>query len=130
MSRVLESAAQLLQQGRPVTLKATGHSMHPFINEGQSLEIKPLRDTPRVGDITFARVNGRYYCLHRIVAINGNQVTLHGDGNCGAMEKCLIEDLFGYLPQSRNQRRLGQLWRILRPIRRPLLIIYRQFKRR
>ena len=74
--------------------------------------------------------------LHRIIQLEGDQVTLMGDGNVQGTESCRRQDVAGivthYLRPKRTllasdpqlQRRI-RLWRRLLPIRRYLLFIYK-----
>ncbi|MCI6558297.1 MAG: peptidase S41, partial [Prevotella sp.] len=78
-----------------------------------------------------------FFVLHRIVAMNGNEVTLLGDGNL-TPEHCHRDDIratvIGFYRKGRQtlDRTDGRKWRwyswwwmLLRPIRRYLLFIYR-----
>ena len=72
-----------------------GVSMSPFIRgERDSVE---LEWTPSlsVGDIALAEIAPDVYVLHRIVALDGDRVTLQGDGNLRGQEHCRAEHVCG-----------------------------------
>jgi len=89
----------------------------------------------KVGDIALARVEGRYI-MHRVIAINGQQVTLMGDGNLqGSKEQTTRDEVVGVVmeiitPDGRQHKPTrGWLWRKLLPIRKYLLKIYRKWNK-
>ncbi len=61
-------AAELLEQGRPVTLRARGMSMRPLIHDGDLLTLAPLGWPVRVGDVVVALCMGRLL-VHRVVRL-------------------------------------------------------------
>ena len=80
-----------------------------------------------------AEVSPKHFVLHRIVDIDGDKITLRGDGNLGD-EHCLASDIrakaVGFLRKGRTTPDLttGRKWRLyswfwtrLYPIRRYLL---------
>ena len=72
---LLEDAAALMEEGREVTLRPLGSSMLPFIREDVDRVVLRKKDSYAVGDIVLAHFGGRYI-LHRIVALDGDAVTL------------------------------------------------------
>ena len=83
------------------------------------------------GDIVLVHTAGRYI-LHRLIAHDGDALTLMGDGNLQGTESCTTADVVGTVtavirPSGREQTPgKGRLWRILKPLRRYLLAIYRR----
>ena len=78
---LLEDAAALMNEGREVTLKPLGCSMLPFIRGGRdSVRLKKMPSVA-VGDMLLVRLEGPRYVLHRLIAIDGDRLTLMGDGN-------------------------------------------------
>lgn len=130
-SVLFEEVAAVLQEGREAVITPTGNSMRPFIRGGVDRVVLGLRDTLAVGDIVLARFDGRYI-LHRILALDGEAVTLMGDGNLRGRERVRTADVIGTVTaiiKPDGQRRTpgkGRLWRVLLPVRRYLLAIYRR----
>lgn len=86
---IIEEAIRLTREGVDVTLPVNGNSMLPFIIGGMESVI--LHAGPiDVGDVVLAWVDGCRYVVHRIVRIDGNQVTLMGGGNVAGTEHCLL----------------------------------------
>lgn len=123
--------------GKTITLPLKGRSMRPFL-EDQRGDRALLRaeTTYRKGDAVLAEVAPRRFVLHRIVAIDGQQVTLRGDGNL-ATEQCTLSDIKAkaiafYRKDSDKPvstdgwqwRLYSALWTRLLPLRRYLLYIY------
>ena len=127
---LLEETAALLAEGREVVLNPRGRSMLPFIREGRDSVVLRLKDDVQVGDIVLARFTDRYV-LHRVFAIEGDRLTLMGDGNVGLKEFCGKEDILGTVAAIQRGGRTitpgkGRLWRALLPVRRYILAIYRR----
>lgn len=127
---LLEDVASLLDEGREVVLAPKGNSMLPFIREGRdSVALRKLDDV-ETGDIVLVRLAGRYV-MHRVVAIDGERLTLMGDGNVGLKEHCTVADVIGTVVWIvRGNKKFkpgkGRLWRALCPLRRVLLALYRR----
>lgn len=125
-------------EGVCVTLPVNGNSMLPFIIGGRESVILQQSIEPRVGDVVLALVKGGYYVVHRIIAIDGDTVTLMGDGNLSITEQCMVSDIKARITHvvsaDGRQHEIDNLWRRwaarlwwhLRPIRRYLLAIYKR----
>ncbi len=128
---LLGEVAAVLQEGREAILTPTGNSMLPFIRSGRDRVILRRQDSYAVGDIVLAHFGGRYI-LHRIVALDGDAVTLMGDGNLQGQEKGRTDGIVGTVTaviRPDGRRRVpckGRVWRALKPVRRYLLAIYRR----
>ena len=128
---LLEDAAALMNEGREVTLKPLGCSMLPFIRGGRdSVRLKKLPDVA-VGDMLLVRLEGPRYVLHRLIAIDGDRLTLMGDGNLAGTETCTKADVLGTVVAIERGKRVvkpgnGLWWRRLKPFRRYILGIYRR----
>lgn len=134
---LMGEVSKLVAEGESVTIMTKGSSMLPFIvGERDSVVMKRI-DNLKPGMIVLAYVEGRRYVLHRIISINGDVVTLMGDGNIVGVEHCHIADVkatatsiirpSGVIDcQSRNHIRKAALWKSLLPVRRYLLAIYRR----
>lgn len=133
---LLGEVSDLLAEGGLVTLMTKGFSMEPFIR-GEMDSVR-LRKKPeiKVGDIVLARLKGEVYVLHRVFAIDGDRVTLMGDGNLSGKEHCRLEDVTGTVEaiiSPSGKERIpgdGHIWRRLMPVRRIILGIYRRVYRR
>ncbi|MBQ9215796.1 MAG: S24/S26 family peptidase [Prevotella sp.] len=135
--KVLEEAIRLVGEGVCVTLPVNGRSMLPFIIGGRESVILQRPGKVKVGDIVLAWVEGSRYVIHRIIEIKDNHITLMGDGNVSGMEHCAIDDIKAFATHvvdarrqthplySRWRRVAAQLWFLLRPVRKYLLIIGR-----
>ena len=136
--RILEEAIRLVNDGVSVTLPVKGQSMLPFIIGGKESVIltKPLH--AQVGDIVLAWVEGCRYVVHRIIRIDGEHVTLMGDGNIVGVEHCTTDDVKALVTHvvdakgrthdiyNRWRQKAMKAWWYLRPIRRYILAIYRR----
>lgn len=127
---LLEEAGQLLDEGREVVFTPLGSSMLPFIRGGKDSVTLRKKDTAEVGDIVLVRLPGRYV-LHRIIALDGEKVTLMGDGNLVGTEACTRADIMGTVMLIQRGKRSvvpgdGRFWRVLKPFRRYILGIYRR----
>ena len=132
---LLGEVTSLLAEGQEVVLLTKGGSMMPFLrSERDSVALRKLEKV-EVGDIVLAHLGGGRYVLHRIIAIDGDKVTLMGDGNIKGTESCLKSDISGtvvrilkasgkeYVPGK------GRWWRALKPFRRCILGVYRRIIR-
>lgn len=150
-NEIINEAIRLVEEGVSVTLPVDGRSMLPFIIGGKEsvvLQQPPKQggqdgspqsaDRLKVGDVVLAWVEGSRYVVHRIIRIDGERVTLMGDGNLVGTEHCSLSDVKAkatHVVDSRerphdlytSRRMLGvRLWWWLLPIRRYLLAIYKR----
>ena len=136
---LIKETIALVEEGRRVVLPVKGFSMHPFIIGGkESVELVRPSEPLKKDDVVLAWADGTHYVIHRIIGIDGNQVTLMGDGNCFGVEHCRTDEvsaLAEYVVAPNGKRRylytktrlrFAHLWRRLLPIRRWLLAIYRR----
>ena len=124
---LLEEVGTLLEEGREVAFTPKGTSMLPFIRGGRDSVTLKKMDTVAVGDIVLVRLSDGRYVLHRVVKVDGDALTLMGDGNLIGTENCTTADVMGtaVLINKRKPGK-GRLWRFLKPVRRYLLGIYRR----
>ena len=135
---IIQEAIRLVEEGVSVTLPVKGNSMLPFIIGGKESVILQKPVQPKVGDVVLAWVEGCRFVIHRIICIEGNQVTLMGDGNILGTERCLRSDvkaLATHVVSAKGHARYlygwwqrcgTKVWWLLKPIRRYLLAIYRR----
>lgn len=135
---IIPEIARLLDEGHSVTLTLRGISMRPFLEDGRDKAILTKPSKPvRVGDVVLAEVLPRRYALHRIVKIDGNLITMRGDGNL-ATEQFDASKILGtarcFYRKGRNRpdyttgwkwRIYSTVWTALLPVRRYLLFAYR-----
>jgi len=124
---LLGEVAAVLHEGRDAVITPTGNSMLPFIRGGVDRVVLRREPDVAVGDIILMHADGRYI-LHRVIAVDGDTVTLMGDGNIRGTEHCRRDEVLGTPRPQGGSRRPGKprLWHSLRPIRRYLLFAYRR----
>lgn len=135
---LLPEVIAAIERGHTVTLPLRGYSMRPFLEDGRDKALLGAVKEPRVGDAVLAEISAKRYVLHRIIAIDGQRVTLRGDGNL-TDEHCSLKDIkalaIGFYRKGRSKADMtnGRKWRIyswfwirLFPVRRYLLAFYRR----
>lgn len=135
---ILEEATRLVSEGVCVTLPVKGNSMLPFIIGGKESVVLQKPDSPKVGDVVLAWVDGCRYVVHRIIKIEGNDVVLMGDGNIIGTEHCHLDNICAIATHvvdakgkqhdlySKWRQHGAKVWWRLRPVRRYILAIYRR----
>ena len=138
---IIQEAIRLVGEGVSVTLPVNGYSMLPFIIGGKESVILGRPDGVKAGDVVLAWVDGSRYVVHRVIRIDGDEVTLMGDGNIAGTEHCSVGDIkarathvvdAGERPHelyNRWRRLAARWWFRLLPARRYILAIYRRIKR-
>ena len=132
MDLYMSGLETLLMEGREVEMTPKGSSMLPFIKGDRDSVVltKPAKPF-EVGDIVLAKVGGRYI-MHRIFSVEGNDLTLMGDGNIRGTESCASSDVIGLVTEIHKENGKvvkpgkGALWRTLMPFRRYILAIYKR----
>lgn len=149
-NRIIEEAIRMVQEGASVTFPVRGRSMLPFIVGERDRLILQKPEHICVGQIVLAFTDGadglcaenrtNQYVIHRIVAMEGERVTLMGDGNLAAREFCSLNGIKAvatHVVRCRRKKKKtqslnsvffkfsGKLWVLLCPIRKWLLAIYR-----
>lgn len=116
----------LLLEGDTVRVSVKGQSMLPFFRSGSTVMLRPIReDDFRRFNVVLAD-SGRGFVIHRIIALDGDRVTLLGDGNIYGTESMPREKVYGIVDCSRMHLLLARLWLWLRPVRRyPLWFLRR-----
>ena len=132
----MSEVVRLVAEGVSVTLPVNGMSMLPFIIGGRESVVLQKPTALREGLVVLAWVDGARYVVHRIIGIDGEHITLMGDGNLVGTEHCTAADVKGVVTHvmdaqermrdlySWHRRWAARLWRWLRPVRRYLLAIY------
>ncbi len=134
---ILAEAIRFVGEGVSVTFPVNGRSMLPFIVGGRESVILEKFESLKIGDVVLAWVDGNRYVIHRIVKMDGENLTLMGDGNLIGVEHCCVADVRARavaVVNARGRRRsldfgprkaAAKLWMILKPVRKWLLLPYR-----
>ena len=137
-NEIIEEAIRLVREGVSVTLPVNGNSMLPFVIGGKESVILHRPGLIDVGDVVLAWVDGCRYVVHRIIRIDGDRVTLMGDGNLAGTEHCTLNEIKAIATHvvdakerthylyNRWRKSAAKIWFRLRPMRRYLLAIYRR----
>ena len=137
-SILIPKIIELLDEGHTVTINLRGYSMRPYLENNRDKALIRKIGIPKKGDVVLAETGPKVYVIHRIIKINGDDITLRGDGNIG-YEYCKRSDLKGYVIGFYRKGRTklektnapgwliySALWTALFPLRRYLLFIYRK----
>ena len=123
--------ARLVAEGKQVVFTPTGVSMRPYIEGGVDSVTLVRPDDLQVGNIVLAEVAPKHYVLHRIYAMQGDAVTLMGDGNLQGNEHCTRSNVLAKVSAIRSPKGRAKpltrawLWRHILRTRRLWLKIYR-----
>ncbi|MCM1292313.1 MAG: S24/S26 family peptidase [Bacteroides sp.] len=121
-------------------IAVTGRSMLPSLRPGRDVAVLTAvgSDGLQRFDVVMAVLPDGRAVLHRIVAIDSDgTLTLMGDGNLKATERCAPDCVVGRLTaviRTDSDRRVapsarfGRMWYRLRPVRRILLKFLSQLK--
>ena len=116
----------ILLEGKSVRVQVQGQSMLPFFRSGSTVTIKPIekKDFKKLA-VVFADA-GNHFVIHRIISIEGNLVTLLGDGNIVGTETMLEEKVYGIVHCSPLHLFFARIWLWMRPLRRYPLAVFRR----
>ena len=119
-------AAKMLLEGKTVRLRVNGQSMLPFLRSGSTIMLRPVQDKDiRKYQIVMADT-GNSFVVHRIIEINGQKVTLLGDGNYIGTEQVDRDKIYGIVDCSPLHLFFAKIWLWMRPLRRYPLAIFRR----
>lgn len=134
---LLPEIVKMMNEGHTVTLRLRGFSMRPFLEDNRDKALLAKANRVHVGDAVLAEINPKHYVLHRIIKIEGDNITLRGDGNL-AVEHCKTNDVKGFALgfYRKGHKYLDKtdgikwhiysfVWMALYPIRRYILAAYR-----
>lgn len=135
---LLPEIVKLMDEGHTVTLRLKGFSMRPFLEDNRDKALLTKAREIKKGDAVLAEIMPKHYVLHRIIKIDGDNVTLRGDGNLG-VEHCKKDGVKGFVigfyrkGRETIDKTNGTKWRVyswiwlrLYPVRRYLLAAYRR----
>ena len=116
----------ILLEGGDVTIAVNGQSMLPFFRSGSKVTLRPIKaEDYKKYAVVFADAGGRFV-IHRIINIEGQMVTLLGDGNYNGTETMPKDRVYGVIDCSKSHIFFAKIWLWLRPVRRfPLAIVRR-----
>lgn len=132
---IIPQIKALIDEGQTVTFSVRGRSMRPMIEgDRDSVVLTPCKGYIQVGDVILAEFQERRYALHRIIRVEGNLLTMRGDGNLMGTETFTRDKVVGRAEAFiRKGKRLSMdswkwrcysaLWPRLLPIRRYLLFV-------
>lgn len=143
METTMSEIRQLISEGKAVTITAKGYSMNPFIAHlKDKITLGPCNDDQiRKGAVVLARDSRGKFVIHRIIKREGDIITLRGDGNyLRTIEKARVSDVIAlmysvtkkrrtYSVQSLRWRLYSWFWRLITPVRRYPLALWRKLHR-
>lgn len=97
-----ELSQDILKKGNSVRFQAKGWSMHPFIQDGDFIEVSPIENSPiKTGDVVFYSTTGNKIIVHRVIKKykkdSRGTVFIRGDASFGASEEVDIKNVLGKL---------------------------------
>ena len=138
-SLMMTEISRLISEGKTVTITAKGYSMNPFIvHLKDQITIGPWKDEQiKEGAVVLAKDTRGAYLIHRIIKRDGDRLTLMGDGNIGLTETARTSEVIGlmqsvtkkgrtYSVQSLRWRLYSWFWKMLTPVRRYPLALWRR----
>lgn len=140
----VKSIKTLIDEGRTVEFPVRGWSMRIFVeHERDKAVLVSCNPTAlKRGDVVLAHIGNEIYVLHRIIRVDGEELTLMGDGNLKGTEHCTRSDVVAIVTawrrknreqldyvSSRKWRIYSKIWVALCPIRRVLLLAWKTLRR-
>ena len=136
---MMEEIRQLVSEGMSTTITVKGNSMNPFIVDGRDrITLGPFKDEElRRGCVALVRDVRGEYLVHRVIARDGDMVTLLGDGNLRGTERAHVSDVIALLQSIDRKgrtvsvdsllwRAYSWVWMALEPVRRWPLGLWRK----
>ena len=122
-----------LKEGKTVCVIPQGISMLPFIHGDEDMVLLLKKDEVELGDIVLVEYHGQHI-LHRVYAIDGEKITLMGDGNLEGTEQVAADEVLDTVVEivhnGRHRKpKKAWLWRNLLPVRRLLLKLHRKWNK-
>lgn len=123
---IFSIARDTLLEGSTVRITVNGESMLPFFRSGSTITLRPVREEDiRKYNVVMADA-GHAFVVHRIIAIDNENVTLLGDGNIYGKERVTRDKIYGTVDCSPLHRFFAKIWLWMRPVRRFPLAIFRR----
>ena len=130
-----------IKEGKKVKIRVRGHSMLPFLrNNDEALLVAPTPEQIRKGTPVVASTDELGIVLHRIHRIEGNRITLLGDGNIHQFEQTSPDRIIAvvshyyrgkhcFRTDSLGMKLVGRLWMAAHPWRRNVLMAVWKLKK-
>ena len=124
-----------IRQGKKVKIRVRGNSMLPFIrNNDEALLIPPTPEHIKKGTPVVSQTDELGIVLHRIYHIEGNRITLLGDGNVNQFEHTSPDRIIATVSHYYRGKHtlkldswymylIGRLWMAAHPWRRKVLTL-------
>lgn len=124
-----------IRQGKKVKIRVRGNSMLPFIrNNDEAILIPPTPEHIKKGTPVVAQTDELGIVLHRIYHIEGNRITLLGDGNVNQFEHTSPDRIIATVSHYYRGKHtlkldswymylIGRLWMAAHPWRRKVLTL-------
>lgn len=137
---LIPQVAECVKKGFTVTLPLRGRSMRPYLEDGRDKAL--LSSVPKhlkVGDVILAEVAPKKYALHRITSIDGDIITMCGDGNIMpeyVERQDVMAIALGFYRKGRESLEsvegvmyniYWKWWVAMKPMRRWLLLAWRMY---
>ena len=136
---MMAEISKLISEGKTVSISSKGYSMNPFImHMRDQITLGPWTDSQiKKGAVVLVKDVRGCFLIHRIIKREGNKITLLGDGNIGITETAHVKNIIGlmhavikkgrtYSVKSLSWRLYSWFWKILTPVRRYPLAIWRR----
>lgn len=121
------TARDLLVEGERVEMRVKGQSMLPFFISGQKINLRPMTEHDfKVYNVVFAEDTRKGFVVHRIIALDGDDVILLGDGNIYQTETIARNCVYGIVECSPLHIFFAKMWVAMRRFRRFPLAIFRR----
>ena len=139
---MMDEIRTLISEGKTVSLTVKGNSMNPFmVHLRDQITLGPWKDEDiKEGTVALVKDVRGNYLIHRIIHRDAGTVTLLGDGNIGMMETATFDNIIGIMygitrkghlwsSNSLIWRTYSCIWRMLTPLRRYPLALWRKMNR-
>ena len=78
-------AREIVKQGKSFSFRAHGRSMAPFIADGDTIVVSPLKGPARIGDVVLLKESDGRLIVHRIVGRRKGMILTRGDA-CAVLD--------------------------------------------
>lgn len=137
---IIPEIKKLIDEGRTVTFRVKGQSMHPFLVGGRDdVVLQSLNRPLRKYDVILAEVAPELYMIHRIIGFEQGHIIMKGDGNRAQKEVVSPQNVLGIVIAFRRKGRTtldtvesykwklySRIWLLLSPFHFLLLPFYRR----